>query len=112
MTQEQLASLAAAVVLVILTIRGLMAVRWMDRVYQADPGSPILRQIRDGSAIKVVAAAWFAATTLRAVAGIELANEVLVVLRIVSLVLAAVVLDLPTRYKKTMVKIMQEGRGE
>lgn len=111
LTLDQVVSVVAFGVLVVLFVRSLRATREINRIYQHDleePKSTIIRQFRDGSAVKVIAAAWFTAVTLRALADVPLPEEVLFLLRIISLSVAVVVLDLPSRYLKTVRRI-QDG---
>lgn len=108
MDLELLSSALFVGLLTVLFFRGLRATWIMHRIYRSDPRkSPILKQFRDGSAIKVFAAAWFALLTLRALADIPVDDGVLYVLRMGSFVVAGVVLDLPSKYLHTMNKIMR-----
>ena len=113
-SSEQVLSFVSFVVISVLFARGYRAAREIHCIYKSDdsdPPSPILETIRDGSAIKVAAAGWFAILTLRGMAGIDLivgGFDLLPVLRLINLAVAALVLDLPTRYLK-MVRQIQSG---
>lgn len=109
---ELLSSALFVGLLVALFFRGLRATWIMHRIYRSDPQkSPILRQFRDGSAVKVFAAAWFALLTLRALAEVPIDDGLLYVLRMGSFIVAGVVLDLPSKYLHTMNQIMNTEGG-
>ncbi len=115
---EQLVNAGITILLVILIARGVRATREIDRLYCEDLDlreqsglpreSPILRQIRNGSFIKVLAACWFAFWNLRGlITGTQLDDWLLWIVRVGGIVFAAIVLDLPSRYLK-MVRLIQD----
>ena len=109
---ETLTAVLTAILLAVLFVRGANATRKINRIYRSsaiDKPSPILRQIRNGSVVKVTAAAWFAVVTLRALLGINLDEPWLWLTRMGSLFWAAMVLDLPSQYLKMVRRIMNGG---
>jgi len=107
-TLDDLLSWFGAAAITVAFFRGIRAAREIDRRYQNDPSSAILRTIRTGTWIKVVAAGWFGVITTLGILG----YGPFPVLRPVSLLIAIAVLDLPSRYLVMIKQIEGEPVGD
>lgn len=110
MDLDQFASHVVSFLLIVLFARGVRATWEINQIYQSDvehPKSLIFRQILVGSTVKVAAAGWFAFWNLRGLLmGQSLDEPFLSIVRFGSVGLAAMVLDLPSRYLKMTRQIM------
>lgn len=110
MSLDLIASFIFAAVLITLVIRGARATWEINKIYQGDPKEPksiVFRTIRDASLLAAIAAAWFSFWNLKGLlTGITLEEPWTSLVRFGSLIIAAAVLDLPSRFLKMTHKIM------